>query len=66
MIISETTDLEMLKRMQTAGVAHFKRCINPFDINDPDIPNPDFNLKKAAEIKVDLVAVELRIGELTN
>ena len=58
--------MEMLKRMQEAGISHFKRCINPFDINDPDSPNPDFNPKKAAEIQVDLIAVGFRIEELTN
>jgi hypothetical protein len=66
MIIAETTDLEMLKKMQAAGVAHFKRTINPFLESDPEVPNPDFNPKKAAEIQVDLLAVELRIQELTN
>ena len=52
--------------MQAAGVAHFKRSISPFEFDNPDIPNPDFNPKKAAEIQVDLLAVELRIEELTN
>jgi len=66
MIISETTDLVTLKKMQAAGVAHFKRSISPFEFDNPDIPNPDFNPKKAAEIQVDLLAVELRIEELTN
>jgi hypothetical protein len=58
MILSETKDLETLKKMQTVAELHIKRCLNPED--------DDYNPRKAAEIQVDLVAVKLRIEELTN
>lgn len=58
MVISETTDLETLKKMQTVAKLHMKRCLN----KDSD----DFNPEKAAEIQVDLLAVKFRIEELTN
>jgi hypothetical protein len=66
MIIGETKDLETLGKMRRSGILHFRRCINPFKVDDPEVPNSDFNPKKAAEIQVDLTAVELRIEELTN
>lgn len=58
MVISETRDLETLKKMQTVAELHIARCL--------DEEGEDFNPKKAGEINVDLVAVKLRIEELTN
>lgn len=63
MIISETTDIEMLKRMQIAGESHVKRCLKPSTVEEF---NYEYNPKKANEINADLTAIKLRIKELTN
>lgn len=58
MKISETKDLETLKKMEASATLHIKRCLDKED--------NDFNLKKASELQLDLLAVQLRIEELTN
>ena len=58
MIISETTDMEMLKRMEAVAASHVTRCLNQ--------DSEDFNHKKAREVGMDLVAIRIRIKELTN
>lgn len=58
MVISETADLETLKKMQGVAELHMKRCLNKED--------GDCNRKKADEIMIELVKIKLRIEELTN
>jgi hypothetical protein len=58
MVISETADLETLKKMQAVAKLHMKRCLNKED--------GDYNPKKADEIMVELVKIKLRIEELAN
>jgi len=58
MIISKTTDLKMLKRMEAVAESQIKRCL---DVHSDDLDNT-----KAKAVKVELAIVKLRIKELTN
>ena len=56
MVISETKDLSMLKKMYEVGQLHMKRCLTE--------DSPEFDLEKASEIQLELLKVRFRIEEL--
>ena len=55
-IIEETTDAALLKKMLDAATAHKSRSLNP--------ESDDYNPKKAEELQKDILRLEMRIREL--
>lgn len=57
MVINETNDLKMLKKMQEVAELHIKRCL--------DEESDDYNPNKASDLQLDLLRVNMRIEDLT-